>query len=76
MGIAGQTYFPQEDIDDFRAAAGLSATKLNMVCISTADCTALAGESVGDIGEADLDVEWSGGIAKDATVDFVYAERR
>ena len=72
-GIAGQTYFPQADIDDFRAAAGLSATKLNMVCISTADCTDVAGESVGDIGEADLDVEWSGGIAKNATVDFVYA---
>jgi subtilase family serine protease len=73
VGIAGQTYFPQADIDDFRAAAGLSATKLNMVCISTADCTDVAGESVGDIGEADLDVEWSSGIAKDATVDFVYA---
>ncbi len=73
VGIAGQTYFPQEDIDDFRAAAGLSATKLNMVCISSADCTDVAGESVGDIGEADLDVEWSGGIAQDATVDFVYA---
>jgi len=73
VGIAGQTYFPQEDIDDFRTAAGLSATKLNMVCISTADCTDVAGESVGDIGEADLDVEWSGGIAQDATVDFVYA---
>jgi subtilase family serine protease len=73
VGIAGQTYFPKMDIDDFRAAAGLSAAKLNMVCISTADCTDLAGESVGDIGEADLDVEWSGGIAPNATVDFVYA---
>jgi subtilase family serine protease len=73
VGIAGQTYFPQADIDDFRAAAGLSATKLNMVCISAADCTDAAGESVGDIGEADLDVEWSGGIAPNATVDFVYA---
>jgi subtilase family serine protease len=44
-----------------------------MVCISTADCTDEAGESVGDVGEADLDVEWSGGIATNATVDFVYA---
>jgi hypothetical protein len=73
VGIAGQTYFPQEDIDDFRATAGLSTTKLNMVCISTTDCTDVAGESVGDVGEADLDVEWSGGIAQNATVDFVYA---
>jgi subtilase family serine protease len=78
IGIAGQTYFPQEDIDNFRAAAfpgnaGLSATKLNMVCISSTDCTDLKGESIGDIGEADLDVEWAGGIAQNATVDFVYA---
>jgi hypothetical protein len=73
VGIAGQTYFPKTDVDNFRAAAGLSATKLNMVCISSANCTSTAGESVGDIPEADLDVEWSGGIAPDATVDFVYA---
>jgi len=38
-----------------------------MVCISTSvACTDLSAESVADIGEADLDVEWSGGIAKNA----------
>ncbi len=74
VGIAGQTYFPQSDIDNFRAAAGLPATKLNYVCISTANCTGTAGETVaGDMGEANLDVEWAGGIAKDATVDYIYA---
>lgn len=73
VGIAGQTYFPTTDISKFRSAAGLTGGGLNMVCISTSDCTNTAGESVGDIPEADLDVEWAGGIAQDATVDFVYA---
>ena len=27
----------------------------------------------GDLDEADLDIEWAGGIAKSATVVFVYA---
>jgi subtilase family serine protease len=76
VGIVGQTYFPQSDVDDFRAAAGLPATSLNMVCLSanTSDdpCTGTNAESVNDMTEADLDVEWAGGIAKDATVDFLY----
>jgi subtilase family serine protease len=76
VGIAGQTYFPQSDIDSFRAAAGLAATKLNMVCLSANNssdpCTGYTAESVGDMGEADLDVEWAGGIAQNATVDFIY----
>ncbi len=74
VGVVGATYFPKSDIDNFRAAAGLSATKLNMVCMNTAyACTGTASESINDIVEADLDVEWAGGIAKDATVDFLYA---
>ncbi len=73
VGVVGQTYFPQSDIDIFRAGALLSPTKLTMVCMSSADCTDLAGESIADIIEANLDVEWAGGIAKDATVDYVYA---
>jgi hypothetical protein len=74
VAVAGQTYIPETDITAFRAAAGLSAPLLNMVCISTSvACTGLSAESVSDIGEADLDVEWSGGIAKNATVDFIYA---
>ena len=74
VGVAGQTYIPLVDITNFRAAAGLSAPLLNMVCISTSvPCTGLSAESVLDISEADLDVEWSGGIAKNATVDFIYA---
>jgi pro-kumamolisin-like protein len=77
VGVAGQTYIPLEDITNFRAAAGLTAPLLNMVCISTSSLCGASGapdnEGVLDVGEADLDVEWSGGIAKNATVDFIYA---
>ena len=34
---------------------------------------AIAPDSAGDLAEADLDIEWSGGIARNATVVFVYA---
>ena len=74
IGVVGQTYVPQADIDHFRSASGLTATKLSPYCISSADCTDTAGISTtGDLGEADLDIEWAGGIARNATVDYIYA---
>ena len=77
VGVVGQTYAPQADIDHFRTASGLGATNISYVCIdASVSCTAstaVAPPSAGDLGEADLDIEWAGGIAKNATVDFVYA---
>jgi len=76
VGVVGQTYAPQADIDRFRSAAGLTATKLAYTCIdpTTSHCTGNSAISTaGDLGEADLDIEWAGGIAKNATVHFVYA---
>jgi hypothetical protein len=74
VGIVGQTYVPKADIDHFRSAAGLSSTKLNYHCISSSNCTNAAGTSTdGDLLEADLDIEWAGGIAENATVDFIYS---
>jgi subtilase family serine protease len=75
VGVVGQTYAPQADIDNFRSASGLAATKLSYVCIDTSvSCTdSTSISTTGDLGEADLDIEWAGGIAKNATVDFVYA---
>ncbi len=78
LGVVGQTYAPESDITNFRNAAGLGAVNLIYDCIDSkvANCTgsyAIAPDSAGDLGEADLDIEWSGGIAKNATVVFVYA---
>jgi hypothetical protein len=73
VGIVGQTYAPQADIANFRTATGMSAAQLTYYCISTANCTDTAGITSGDLAEADLDIEWAGGIAKNATVDYIYA---
>lgn len=74
VGIVGQTYAPKADIDHFRSAAGLTSTKINYVCISSVNCSNATGTSTdGDLLEADLDIEWSGGIAQNATVDFIYS---
>ena len=74
VGIVGQTYIPQTDVDNFRSAAGLPATLLTYYCTtsSTGSCSATTDESVDDVAEADIDVEWSGAIAKSATVDYIY----
>lgn len=78
VGVVGQTNVYKSDITNFRTAAGLSTTitYLNTKCIdpTTAHCTSASSYSTaGDLGEADLDIEWSGGIAKNATVDYIYA---
>ena len=76
VGVVGQTYVYPADITNFRGAAGLGAAKVTYACIDpvTAHCTGTAAISTaGDLGEADLDIEWAGGIAKNATVVYVYA---
>jgi subtilase family serine protease len=76
VGVVGQTYAPLSDIANFRSASGLTAPLVTYECIDPvpANCKgASAISTAGDLGEADLDIEWAGGIAKNATVDFVYA---
>jgi len=76
VGVVGQTFLPKSDVDHFRSAAGLSSTKLTFVCIDrvSSQCTgASAISDQGDVAEADLDIEWAGGIAKNATVVYLYA---
>jgi subtilase family serine protease len=53
-----------------------NGSALCYVCIDStvSRCTGSSAIStLGDRGEADLDIEWAGGIAKDATVVYVYA---
>lgn len=54
-----------EDVDYFRSVFGLPPSKLNKIYY---------GPNPGftdSEAEADLDVQWSGGVAKDATIDLV-----
>jgi subtilase family serine protease len=67
IAVAGQTEIDVSDIDAFRSAAGLPATNLQLVSVD-----GTTGFSSGDEVEADLDVEWSGGVAKNATILYVF----
>ncbi|MHB8303114.1 MAG: protease pro-enzyme activation domain-containing protein [Acidobacteriaceae bacterium] len=71
LAIAGQTDITQyeSDVKDFRALSGLNASNLptQVLVPGTGGNQAYAS----DLEEADLDVEWSGAIAKDATILYV-----
>jgi subtilase family serine protease len=66
IAVVGQTQIHTTDIDAFRSAAGLSTKNLQLVAVNG------TGFSPADEVEADLDVEWSGGVAKNATILYVY----
>ncbi len=68
IAVVGQTEIHTADIDAFRSAAGLSSKNLQLVLVPGGG----SGFSSDDEVEADLDVEWSGGVAKNAGVLFVY----
>jgi subtilase family serine protease len=69
IAIVGQSSVNPTDLSNFRSAAGLSANAPQMVLLSGTTSTRCSG----DEGESDLDLEWSGGVAKNASIIFVYA---
>ena len=70
IAIAGRTHPTAANWTGFRSKMGLSA-KTVQVTVNGADPGDLGAEQD---GEADLDVEWSGAVAKNATVRFVIAK--
>ena len=69
IAIAGQTEVNDGDIALFRSTFGLSATGPVRHLVPNSG-SILYSEN--DITESELDLEWSGGVAPDATIDFVY----
>ena len=70
IAIVGQSAVLTSDIEAFENAAGLPVKDPVMVLVpGSGSSTVVSG---GDEGESDLDIEWSGAIAKGATIDFVY----
>lgn len=73
LAVVGQTalgaHGATTDIDAFRAAGGLPPTQLQQVLVPG---TGAATVCRNDLGEADLDIEWSGAIARNATIVYVY----
>ncbi len=70
IAIAGQTELPLGDIATYRSTFGLPA---NVPTLTLVPGTQDPGISENDLGEADLDVEISGAVARNATVIFVYS---
>ena len=70
IGIVGTAPIAQSDIDAFRTRFGLPATTVKMTLVPNTGSPSTAGFGGGI--EAILDVEWSGGVAKGATINYVY----
>jgi len=68
IAIVGQSDIYPADFSDFRQDFGLPAGRLNIIYNGAAP-DKLASQ--GDELESDLDVEWSGAVAKGATIDLV-----
>lgn len=67
IAVVGQTDISLTDVAAFRSASGLAANPPKIVQATGY----VAGTVSADIDEAQLDVEWSGAVAPNATINFV-----
>ncbi len=68
IALTGQSSIALTDAANFRSAAGLAAKAPSLLLIG-----GTSTRCAGDEGESDLDVEWSGAVAKNASITLVYA---
>jgi Pro-kumamolisin, activation domain/Bacterial Ig-like domain (group 3) len=68
IAIVGETNINIQDISDFRSLFGLTANNPQVI-LNGPDPGIQADET-----EADLDLEWSGAVAPNATIDFVVSQ--
>src|SRR5208337_2284189 len=68
IAVVGETNINPQDVADFRAMFGLPVNPPNII-LNGPDPGIAADET-----EADLDVQWSGAVAKGATIDLVVSE--
>ncbi|HEX3880660.1 MAG TPA: protease pro-enzyme activation domain-containing protein [Bryobacteraceae bacterium] len=69
IAVVGQTDIKLSDITAFRTQMGLPIINLQQMRAGTDP-----GVSNDDLPEADLDIEWAGAIAKNATIVYVYSD--
>jgi len=72
IAVVGQTPINLGDIRAFRSAAGLPASDPVLVPLPDSGSFTVSNGSE-DMAESDIDIEWSGGLAPDATIEFIYA---
>lgn len=68
IAVLGQTAINTSDILTFRSLFGLSANAPQIVLYGRDP-----GISNNDLPEADIDIEWSGAVARNATIIYVYS---
>ena len=68
--VAGQCHIGVADVEAFRSAMGLPANDPRLVL--AAGSVDPGSTNSGDCGEAYLDVEWAGGVARNASIILVY----
>jgi subtilase family serine protease len=66
IAVIGQTDIVMSDISTFRTVAGLPASNPQIVLVAGDP-----GTSNSDLAEADLDLEWSGAVAPNASIYYV-----
>ncbi|HZZ84819.1 MAG TPA: S53 family peptidase [Anaeromyxobacteraceae bacterium] len=69
IAVVGQTQIDPKDVAAFRAASGLSANAPQVLLVPG---SGVSTSVAADVDEAALDIEWSGGVARDAHVLYVY----
>lgn len=69
IAIVGQSEVEVSDIEHFQSAAGLTIKDPTLVLVPGSGASS---HSSGDEAESDLDLEYSGGIGKGATIYLVY----
>jgi len=72
IAIAGQTEINLSDIQTFRSTFNLPANNPQTLLVPGSKNPGIQSAS-GDLAESDLDLEWSGAVARDATIIFVYS---
>jgi hypothetical protein len=70
LAIVGQSAVNLSDIDNFRSIFGLAKNDPKLVAVPN---LTVPGIVAGDVIESDLDLEWAGAIAKNASLIFVYS---
>jgi len=67
IAVVGRTHIPLSDLRAFRKSCGLAAKDAEII-VNGPDPGDQGGN---EDGEADLDAEWSGAVARNATIKFV-----
>ena len=73
IAVIGQTIVNHTDLAAFRTAAGLPAASSSNFITTNVPGTGTIPTCTGDETEADLDLEWSEAVAKNATINYVVA---